>query len=305
MDFSTYGLPSEEWLNFVSSDNLSETFPPQQTRDAILHLRQAVNRNRERTALNQLQETGLADKVVWKDFHLPTANNLSITVRKYVAKYLAHNTLPAYIHLHGGGYLFGSLSSEQYFCSVLANASKSAVLHICYRHTPEEQFPAQHDDAWAGYSWIMANVDMLRLDFDRVIVGGISAGAALAAGVIYRDLAMMRKSKRRSRIASAVLSMPFMMHPECFPFEHFTSPQKTSPLQCQDAPVLSKKWIDFFISTLGPSNVADTLLNIPLAPDEALAGWPPTAFVVCGMDPVRDEALFFAQKLHELGSVND
>lgn len=305
MDFSIYGQPSKEWLQFVQSNDLPEASPPEQTRDAILHLRHTVNRTRERTALNQLQEGGLANEVVWQEFHVPTSNNSSITIRKYVVKDVATYTLPAYIHFHGGGYLFGSLDSEQYFCSVLANASKSAVLHICYRHTTEEQFPAQHDDAWAGYSWIMANVNILRLDVDRVLVGGLSAGAALAASVVYRELAMMRKAERQSRIASVVLSMPFMMHPECFPFEKFTSPQKASPLQCQDAPILSKKWIDFFISTLGSPNAGDTLLNIPLAPDETLAGWPPTEFVVCGMDPARDEALFFAHKLHDLGFVHD
>lgn len=51
-------------------------------------------------------------------------------------------------------------------------------------------------------------------------------------------------------------------------------------------------------------NRSDWMLNPGLATPAELQGIPPTVLGIAGLDPLRDEALFFAQNLNDVGYVN-
>ena len=91
--------------------------------------------------------------------------------------------LPIYMHFHGGGFLFGTLSSEDAICSRLAVNTHVVVINVNYRHTPEYTYPAAWNDAEDAFVWVCENIARLNGDPDKIVVGGISAGAWLAASL--------------------------------------------------------------------------------------------------------------------------
>jgi acetyl esterase len=83
------------------------------------------------------------------------------------------------VWLHGGGWMLGDLDCFDPLVRALAKRSGCAVLSVGYRLAPEHPYPAAIDDAWAATVWASQR-------FERVAVGGDSAGGNLAAAVALR-----------------------------------------------------------------------------------------------------------------------
>jgi len=83
------------------------------------------------------------------------------------------------IWLHGGAWALGGLDTADVTARALANRAGCAVLSVGYRLAPEHLYPAAAEDAWAAAGWALEN-------FDRVAVGGDSAGGNLSALVAMR-----------------------------------------------------------------------------------------------------------------------
>ena len=88
-------------------------------------------------------------------------------------------------------------------------------------------------------------------------------------------------------------------------------PARFAPLiasyeQNRDAPILGHKTIDIFMENYKP-DINSTLFNVLSAGADkeknAFKGLPPTVFQVCGLDPLRDEALVYEQVLREEAGV--
>jgi epsilon-lactone hydrolase len=80
----------------------------------------------------------------------------------------------ALLCLHGGGFVSGSVFTHRKLYGHLAKAVGVPALIAHQRHTPEEPFPAQQEDALAAYAWLVGK------GFDRIAVVGDSAGGGLA-----------------------------------------------------------------------------------------------------------------------------
>lgn len=102
-------------------------------------------------------------------------------LRAYTPLGAPSGALPAMIFFHGGGLVAGSLDSHDGLCRSLANASGCRVLALDYRLAPEHRFPAALADCYAATHWIATHAGELGVDPKRIIVGGDSAGATLAA----------------------------------------------------------------------------------------------------------------------------
>lgn len=92
----------------------------------------------------------------------------------------------AIVWMHGGGWMMGSLDTEQLWASMLADDASAVVVSVGYRLAPENPFPAAHDDVYAALTWTAEHAAELGIDPQRIAVGGHSAGANLAAGVALR-----------------------------------------------------------------------------------------------------------------------
>lgn len=258
--------------------------------------------------LTNRDEQDLAELVTWIDYAVLTRDFQNILARVYRPRHaLSCPSLPVIVHFHGGGFLYGNVESEDVRCSRIITGSPEPlmVVSINYRHTPEFQHPTQLNDAWDAFEWLSQNVAELGGDADRIIVEGISAGAGLAASVVYRqtetpsvDSSDTSFQAARLRIRGQILGIPWLIHPARNPHH---GPAHSSVRQNQNAPVLPQTALSLFASLLGESAISDPYSNIGLAADSALACMPRTCVLVAGQDILRDEGLDFAERLKTNG----
>lgn len=296
MNFSRYRAPSKEWLEFVAEN-------PAAARDGFSHndhleatqLRATVNSARETASKNLISQSGLVGKVYIQTLSIPSRGSHSIPLRRYSSPNHGRESRRGLVYFHGGGFLIGSEGTDDYLCAVMAQALGVTIFSVIYRHTPEWQHPAQHEDALDALAYMKSNALALGID-DGVGVLGISAGAGLAAATTLRNLEMPGDRF----IRGLVLSIPWLINVDNYPFEIFAEPRFSSQQQCRDAPVIPWPRLKMF-SDLLHADKSDPQLNVALAPNESLRRFPRTAILVAGMDPLRDDGLVFATKLQALG----
>ena len=138
------------------------------------------------------------------------------------------------------------------------------------------------------------NIDNIGGDPDLVFTAGNSAGGNLATVVTRR----LRDSNRKERIAAQILRVPVVCHPDVYP-ETLKDP-KGSYYSYHDAPILSTKVMDDFWYFYNPGKGAADLDCSPLLATE-FKEFPPTYVSVAGCDPLRDQGVEFAKKLHDAG----
>jgi len=89
------------------------------------------------------------------------------------------------LHLHGGGYVTGSIASYLRMCILMAQTLKMNVLLPAYRLAPEHPFPAAIDDVLKIYRWLLEQGHQSK----DIIISGDSAGGGLcvASVIALRD----------------------------------------------------------------------------------------------------------------------
>ena len=90
-----------------------------------------------------------------------------------------------YLHLHGGGFTIGSARQQDPLLAAIATRCALAVVSVEYRLAPEHPYPAGPDDCEAAALWL-ATQAQAEFGTDRLVIGGESAGANLAAVTLIR-----------------------------------------------------------------------------------------------------------------------
>lgn len=88
--------------------------------------------------------------------------------------------------IHGGGLVLGAAAMDDGLCGETARVTGTTVVSVDYRLAPKHPFPAAIDDCYAGWRWLLRNLEELGLDRDRLAIGGQSAGGGLAAALVHR-----------------------------------------------------------------------------------------------------------------------
>jgi Esterase/lipase len=91
--------------------------------------------------------------------------------------------LPGFVFFHGGGMVSGSIDTHDRVCTALAQTSGCRLVSVGYRLAPEHKFPAAVEDAIAATTWVSEHASPLGIDATRLVIGGDSCGATLAAVV--------------------------------------------------------------------------------------------------------------------------
>ncbi|PSR80537.1 Alpha/Beta hydrolase protein [Coniella lustricola] len=299
-DFSRYGGRSNEWLAIEAELPHSAAGLNQD----VLELQAAVNREREEIASSDMQV--LSDRVKILDHSITTRDGANIESRSYrPALRDEHEKLPTYMHLHGGGFLFGTLASEDAICSRIAVNASVVVLNVNYRHTPKFTYPTAWNDTEDAFVWLHANIAKLGGDNRKVILGGISAGAQLVAAVtLGKHLQNLGAAAQACpSIAGQVLMIPCLVHMDCYDghMSRMVNQSVSSYVENADAPILPQSIITKFLSLLKVDNPEpqDLALNPGNVTPEQVKGLPPTIIGVAGLDPLRDEGLLYAKMLTE------
>jgi salicylate hydroxylase len=87
---------------------------------------------------------------------------------------------PVVLHVHGGGFMFGSARSSLGLAERIGRAIGGKVLTADYRLAPEHAYPAALEDVVAAYEWLLTE----GVDPTRLIVTGESAGGGVALAAV-------------------------------------------------------------------------------------------------------------------------
>jgi acetyl esterase len=90
-----------------------------------------------------------------------------------------------YLDIHGGGFFMGSPVMDDFANAALARRCGLAVVAAGYRLAPEHPYPAGPDDCEAAALWVLRQAKA-EFGSDRLLIGGGSAGANLAAVALLR-----------------------------------------------------------------------------------------------------------------------
>ncbi len=93
---------------------------------------------------------------------------------------------PILVWYHGGGWVVGNLESADGTARHLCVGSRSIVVSVDYRLSPEAKYPEPLDDCYAATLWASEHAEELGGVSGVVSVGGDSAGGNLAAAVSMR-----------------------------------------------------------------------------------------------------------------------
>ena len=187
----------------------------------------------------------------------------------------------ALVYFHGGGWVIGSIETHDGPARAIARRAGIVVVSVDYRLAPEHRFPAALDDAWAATQWVSSHAADLRLDVDRIGVGGDSAGGNLAAVVA-----------RRGRDHAIPIALQLLLYPV---INHaFDTPSYSFFSQGYGLTRDGMQW--FWEQYLGEGGDGT---NPDASPSQAgdLRRLPRAIVVTAEADVLRDEAESYAQRL--------
>ncbi len=98
---------------------------------------------------------------------------------------------PGVMLVHGGGWNRGTRNELSEFSHWLAR-SGYAVISIDYRLAPKWKWPAPREDVHAALAWLRENTTRLRVDPNRLVILGRSAGAQIAFDAAYEPASPFR-----------------------------------------------------------------------------------------------------------------
>ena len=104
------------------------------------------------------------------------------------------------MHMHGGAYVSGGLLQARVIASQIAAACCMNVITFAYRLAPEYPYPAQLEDAYSMYTYLLEQ----GYSPDRIALTGESAGGNLALA-----LALKLKQEKRPMPACLALLSPW------------------------------------------------------------------------------------------------
>lgn len=111
------------------------------------------------------------------------SDNPSVRVRLYSPSEPS-TPRPALLWIHGGGFILGTPEQDEANIVRMCRDLDLTVAAVSYRLGPDHPFPAGLNDCYAALTWLHANADELGIARDRIAIGGNSAGAGLAAGLV-------------------------------------------------------------------------------------------------------------------------
>jgi len=194
------------------------------------------------------------------------------------------------MYFHGGGWIGADVAGNDGLTYTMAAESGTVAVSVDYRLAPENPFPAGLDDCYAAFLWTVENAAELGIDPERIGVGGDSAGANLAAGV-----SLMARDRGGPTPSFQFLRVPAFD-------DRLDTP---SVAELTDTPILNGSdlpivW-DFYLGGPGRRGGPDVSHYAAPARAQDLTGLPPAYVCVSEFDPLRDEAIAYAQRLVQAG----
>ncbi len=225
--------------------------------------------------------------VEWRDERIiaPAGHELLVRIYRPID---AEGELPAILHVHGGGYVVGSVTTNHLSNIELALSTSALILSVDYRLAPETVAPGAVEDCYAALQWLHDSAEQLGIDRARIAVRGESAGGGLAAA-----LALLARDRGGPAIAHQNLIYPMLDDRTCITRlpEHLGAFVWTPQAN-------SFGWRSLLGQEPGSADISPYAAP---ARAEDLAGLPPAFICVGALDLFLVEDMDYARRLIEAG----
>ncbi len=192
-------------------------------------------------------------------------------------------TVPLVLHLHGGAFVCADALARACLAQLAADAG-CVVASLHYPLAPQHRFPEAVEAGYAALEWLHRQRTRMAGTGAPLVVAGEEAGGNLAAAI-----AMMARDRGGPPVAAQVLVAP-MLDP-C---------AATASLRQKLGTDTVCKWADGWQQYLRGPMDAEHPYAVP-GRAQRLAGLPPALVLTGRDDPMRDEALAYAQRLRAAG----
>lgn len=196
--------------------------------------------------------------------------------------------LPAFIFIHGGGWVLGDYPTHKRMVRDLVVLSGATGIFVNYSPSPEVKYPQAVNEIYAATKWVAENGNQINVDGSRLSVVGNSVGGNMTAVTALKSL-----ENNGPKLKSLVLFWPIVAaNFETESYKLFGKDRfLTTPLM---------KWMyDQYTTDLTErEQIYASPLNATL---DQLKGFPPTLIQVAEADVLRDEGEAFGRKLDEAG----
>lgn len=196
--------------------------------------------------------------------------------------------LPAFIFVHGGGWVLGDFPTHERFVRDLVSDSGFAAVFVNYTPSPEAHYPTAINQIHAAAKWVAAHGNEIKVDGKRLAIVGNSVGGNMTAAV-----SLMAKDKGGPEFKCQVMLWPVTD----------ASFETDSYQEYADGYFLSRAMMKWFWDayTTDPAQRREIYASPLQATAEQLKGLPPALVQVAGNDVLRDEGLAYARKLDGAG----
>jgi acetyl esterase len=194
--------------------------------------------------------------------------------------------MPGFVFFHGGGMVGGSIESHDLVAAALAQVTGCRLVSVGYRLAPEHKYPAAVEDAIAATQWVSEQAPSLGIDAARLVVGGDSAGATLAAVICQEAL-----RSGGPAIAAQCLICPVLDFEE-------TSPSRE---EFAENHLLDRATLEADLALYLPEGVERGDPRVSPLRAVKFAGLPAAIIHTAEFDPMRDEGNAYAAKLVAAG----
>ena len=197
---------------------------------------------------------------------------------------------PGVYHIHGGGMVMGDNRTPMGIMLDWVEQVGVVVVSVEYRLAPENPHPAPVEDCYAGLEWTADHAAELRIDPDRLLIAGVSAGGGLSAAV-----ALMARDRGGPALIGQMLGCPMLDDRNETPSSH-----ELDRVAMWDRTSNLTGWRALLGAAQGGPDV-----SAYAAPARAtdLAGLPPAYLDVGSVETFRDETLDYAARIWQAGGV--
>lgn len=221
------------------------------------------------------------------DFTLPGYQGAEITVSVVSRKDHAKPG-PGIYHVHGGGMVMANRFAGASDLVAWAMKFDAVCVTVEYRRAPEHPDPIPVEDCYAGLAWMAAHAEELRINPERIIIFGGSAGGGLSAGTT-----LLARDRQGPKLFGQLLQCPMIDDRN-----ETVSSHQFQGIGIWDRLSNLTGWTALLGERRGKGDV-----SIYAAPARAtdLSGLPPTFIDVGAAEVFRDEAVAYASAIWAAG----
>ncbi|MFF1593343.1 alpha/beta hydrolase [Streptomyces sp. NPDC058286] len=274
-------------MTITDEDCLAETLAFNERFEAAAASRPARGQRPDAAMLETLRRNRLGGDA--PAVRLPQGQDRVVAGGVRVRTFVPDHVDGVYLHIHGGGWAFGSADGQDERLWQLAEQARLAVVSVEYRLAPEHPFPAGADDCEAAARWLVEHASA-EFGTGRLLIGGESAGAHLSVMTLLR-------LRDRHHITGVFRAAHLLFGP--YDLSMTPSQRSFGSRALLSNTETIRGSYELFTPGMGTEQRRDPQIS-PLFAD--LAGLPSARIVVGTEDPLLDDSLFLAARWQAAGA---